>query len=385
MDYRVEHNGLVAPPPACKPAVTVSAVGELICALSTRWEPFPRGSELQIIRSRDEGRTWSNPETIWKALDPRASILADVGLMTMRDGNILLPVTYHITPKRDDAPGEPPKGDHDMDCEAVMIAMYDLTPGHGVGHVHCLRSGDHGQTWTNIAVGGAPEGTRFYDFGRIIELQSGDLLLPANGRFPTDPATGRRKGMTGYFRSRNGGWSWGPFEDIDTAWGNETNILERRDGTLLAVIRGMPGQEPSRTFGMVRSADGGRSWSKPKPIGIQGKMPDLWETPDGRLLMAVGCEGCAIGREIYRKRNRRTFNVLFISDDGGETWRRDLELPPLDDTTEVIPCDAPVMVPMDGGRYFIVQQATDRGKERTGHPVDYEYFFSIQGTIITPA
>ena len=136
---------------------------------------------------------------------------------------------------------------------------------------------------------------------------------------------------------------------------------------------------------MTRSKDGGKTWSEPRPtVGVQGKMPDLWETPDGRLLLVVGCEGNADGSEIYRKRDRRTFNVLFISDDAGATWRRDVEIPPLDDVTEAIPADEPTMVPLGGGRYFVASQVIDRGAERVGHPVDWDYYFSLQATILAP-
>src|SRR5262245_56674075 len=77
--YRVASNTRVAVPPACMPAITRTAVGELICAFSTCWEPFPRGGELRLVRSRDEGRTWSHPEVVWRSPDPRVSILTCVG------------------------------------------------------------------------------------------------------------------------------------------------------------------------------------------------------------------------------------------------------------------------------------------------------------------
>lgn len=136
----------------------------------------------------------------------------------------------------------------------------------------------------------------------------------------------------------------------------------------------MPGQEVRRTFGLTRSADGGKTWSEAKPISVQGKIPDLWEEPDCRLLLVVGAEGCAKGREIYYKRDRRSFNTLFVSEDRGETWRRDLELPPIDDQTEIIPSDDPAMVPVGDGRYYVVHQSIDRGKDRRGHSIDFEAY-----------
>ena len=380
MDYRIEFNAPVVDPPASMPEVTVSAVGELLCAYSTCWEPFPRGGELRIVRSRDEGRTWSQPELVWRSPDPRVTVTSCVGMMTMGDGTILLPAGYNIVPKREDPPGTSSDGDG----ESNVIGLYDLRSPKNLRRIHCLRSGDHGQTWVNVSVGGPPPRGGIMRFGRILELQSGDLLLPAYNKYPEEGVDGK-KSSPGFFRSRNGGWTWDPFEPVDVDWTSEMNLLELHDGTLLAIIRGMPGQKPGRTFGMTRSTDGGKTWSKAKPtIGVQGKMPDLWETPDSRLVLVVGGEGNADGSEIYRKRDRRTFNVLFISDDAGETWQRDVEIPPLDEVTEAIPSDEPTMVPLGDGRYFVVSQVIDRGKERTGHPVDWDYYFSLQCTILAP-
>lgn len=382
MDYKVEFNGPVVGPPASMPQVTRTAVGELLCAYSTCWEPFPRGGELRLVRTADEGRTWTQPELIWRSPDPRVTINSCVGMMTMRDGTVLLPAGYNIVPKRNDPPGS--QGPDDADGESMVIGVYNLTSARSLRHIHCLRSGDHGQTWVNVSVGGPPEGGGIMRFGRILELGSGDLLLPAYTRISPEESTGKRAGP-GYFRSTDGGWTWGPFETVDVDWSSEMNLLELHDGALLAIIRGMPDQDPPRTFGMTRSMDGGKAWSRPRPtIGVQGKMPDLWETPDGRLLLIVGCEGNAKGRDIYRKRDRRTFNVLFISDDAGDTWRKDVEIPPLTDVTEAIPADESSMVPLEDGRYFVVSQVIDRGTNRTGHPVDWDYYFSLQCTILAP-
>ena len=385
MDYTIEHNSIVARPPACLPTVTKTAVDTLLCALSTRWEPFPRGGEIQTTLSYDEGHTWTHPETIWRSPDPRVTIKTDGRMMTLQDGNILLPVTYHLVPARDDASGTPPTGDHDIDLERLWIDMHDLRIGHRQHHVHCLRSGDHGQTWTNIAVGDMPqESGLLVQFGRPIELESGDVLMPTYTVFSEEARADGLVDTPGFCRSTDGGWSWGPHEPIDIGWSSEANILELKDGTLLAIVRDTLDQEKRRTFGITRSSDGGRTWADARPLDVQGKMPDLWEEPDGRLLFVVGAEGCARGREIYYQRDRRSFNILFISDDGGDTWRRDVELPPVDDETEIVPADDPTFVPMGDGRYYVVHQSIDRGKDRKGHALDFEYYTWLQGTMIAP-
>lgn len=376
MHYQVEFSAPVAAPPASMPALTRSAMGELLCAFSTCWEPFPRGGELQLVRSPDEGRTWSQPLTLWRAPDPRVTINCCVGMATLADGTILLPALYSLVPKKAQPPGA-------AGGEAGVIALYELGDfARNRRHIHCLRSGDHGQTWTNIAVGGSPVGGGIMRFGRLLELQSGELLLPAYTYFSLGAEA---QGAPGYFRSADKGWTWGPFEPVPVGWTSEMNLLELRDGTWLALIRDMPGQEKRRIFGMTRSTDQGRTWEPARPTGVQGKMPDLWEAEDGRLLLMVGCEGNVKGFEIYRKRERRSFNALFISEDGGRSWQRDVQIPPLDEHTQAIPADEPTMVPLGGGRYYVVSQRIDRGEDRDSHPVDWDYYFSLQGTLLVPA
>lgn len=375
MRYRVEFGVPVAAAPASMPALTRSAVGELLCAFSTRWEPFPRGGELQLVRSADAGRTWSRPETLWRCPDPRVTINCCVGMATLRDGTVLLPALYSLVPRKAEPPGAEVGG------EAGVIGMYELGDlGANRRHIHCLRSGDHGQTWTNIAVGGPPPGGGIMRFGRLIERQNGELLLPAYTYFSM---AAESEGTPGFFRSPDKGWTWGPFEPVPVGWTSEMNLLERRDGTWLALIRDLPGPQ-RRIFGMSCSPDAGRTWAPVWSTGVQGKMPDLWEAEDGRLLLVVGCEGNYKGFEIYRKRERRTFNVLFSSGDGGRTWQRELELPPLDEHTQAIPADEPAMVPLGDGRYYVVSQLIDRGEGRQSHPADWDYYFSLQGNLLAP-
>lgn len=127
---------------------------------------------------------------------------------------------------REDAPGTPPTGDHDVDIEKLWIDTHDLRVGHRQHHVHCLRSGDHGQTWTNIAVGEMPqESGLLVQFGRPIELASGDILIPTYTVFSEEARTDGMADTPGFCRSTDGGWTWGPHEPIDIGWSSEANLL----------------------------------------------------------------------------------------------------------------------------------------------------------------
>ena len=60
------------------------------------------------------------------------------------------------------------------------------------------------------------------------------------------------------------------------------------------------------------SSDGGKTWSKPRSIGVWGLPSHLLRLRDDRLLMSYG----------YR---RKPFgNLARLSEDGGETWSKPL-------------------------------------------------------------
>ena len=96
----------------------------------------------------------------------------------------------------------------------------------------------------------------------------------------------------------------------------------RTDGTCIVLTRGR-----IREFSQRFSRDEGRTWSDPQPAtGVSGSMPDILVLPSGRILMAVGNEGLERDRDVLERASRASFCTLFISDDHGRTWQRDIEM-----------------------------------------------------------
>jgi hypothetical protein len=81
------------------------------------------------------------------------------------------------------------------------------------------------------------------------------------------------------------------------------------DGRIIAQIRNHNKPEAGETF-QSESADGGRTWTVPKPIGVWGLPSHLLKLKDGRLIMTYG----------YR---RKPFgNQARLSVDQGRTCER---------------------------------------------------------------
>ena len=56
------------------PGLSCASDGELVLTFSTMPDGLP-GGEVQIIRSRDGGRGWSQPQVVAQALRPSAAVL----------------------------------------------------------------------------------------------------------------------------------------------------------------------------------------------------------------------------------------------------------------------------------------------------------------------
>ena len=112
-------------------------------------------------------------------------------------------------------------------------------------------------------------------------------------------------------------------------------------------------------------------------------MPELLLLPSGRILMAVGAEGVRDGSLIVSQRKRLSFCTLFVSDDHGQTWKRDVELAQSHPGSTVIPGDSPVLVPLNDREILVVMQAIDR--KRSGDPLfGFSAGMSLIGNVLEP-
>lgn len=225
-------------------------------------------SILKLTRSTDDGKTWTEPRTLMQ--EQGWGFAAHHGAGQLSDGSILAPaiaLRHHAGP------------------------FFDF-------RVYALRSSDGGDNWNIKQIGPLPGWVWQNQYGRLQEID-GELWLPGGGQREGDETW-----YTGFFVSRDNGKTW-PEWRVVAPGRNEKDILELRDGRLLAMIRGK--KETYRSY----SSDRGKTWSPKEKLDLYGQSPSLLMLPSGNILFA------------YRQvRPKTPFGVgLAVSTDSGGSWR----------------------------------------------------------------
>lgn len=239
--------------------------GDLFCVfyagythVSQPTDKLPRGGRICAVRSQDEGKTWSTPSTIIDTPDDDR----DPSVCCLPDGTLL--------------------------CN---FFTYDKNTAYDT----CVsRSTDGGATWsTSEAV--LPS---YATSSPIRRLRSGRLLLPIYCAHPND-----KRSFAAFSYSDDKGRTWSAPHPIGLKAGltlDETDVYERKDGTLLAVMR--------EVMATSESQDKGITWSPVHALGFKGHCPYLLSVKAGKqmvLLMA----------------HRLPQTSLHYSTDEGRTWQ----------------------------------------------------------------
>jgi hypothetical protein len=178
------------------------------------------------------------------------------------------------------------------------------------GRVCLVRSGDLGRTWSPAeVVVDSPLDDRDPS---IAELADGTLLVSYFALEPGPGGGGFRFVSSNLVRSSDGGRTWSEPMRLFADWAVSSPVRLLSGGRLaLPVYYAGEAKSPGGAYGGVSfSSDGGRSWSPPVAVGKDGPLaldaePDLVELPGGRLLMAL-----------------RPVMAVSWSDDGGASWSR---------------------------------------------------------------
>jgi len=262
--------------------------------------PFGR---VEMMTSDDGGQTWTWPRVLLdSAIDDR-----DAGVLETSNGTLLVTtftsLAYEPTLARAEkiAAGESGAW-NEAQLKSWQAARDRLSPEQRQAELGTwmIRSTDGGLNWSAKydCLVSSPHGP--------IQLSDGRLLYPGKELW-------RGERRIGVCESTNDGESWRWLAEIPTREGDdranyhEPHGVETASGKIIVHIRNHNTINARETL-QTESLDGGKTWSKPHPIGVWGLPSHLLRLKDGRLLMSYG----------YR---RRPFgNQVRISSDEGNTW-----------------------------------------------------------------
>jgi len=303
---------------SCFPSIVRRPDGELIVAFRRAPDRRRHGgtnlhvhanSYLVLVRSRDDGETWTKePEPIHAhsmggSQDPCMTQLSDGAILCASYLWTLLP------PESDQGVGQ-------------------AGQRYGFGGGYLMRSTDGGHSWEGPILPPAVPGSEALDplgrplpaFNRGAMLEGTDGLLywvvasRAGGRDDTPTAAH-------LLVSRDKGSSWEyrcPVAVDDAVGFNETCLVETPAGDLVAFIRTQ--NLEGRTV-VARSKDRGRSFAAWTDAGFYGFPHDCRHLPDGRALLVYGYrrEPCGVRARILNAEcaDYAQTEEFVIRDDGG--------------------------------------------------------------------
>ncbi len=283
------------------------------------------GGRLETVTSRDNGKTWSAPQTVIDGPeDDRNPAFGQ-----LKNGDLLLAFS--------------------------VLKEYDNTGLHlrakkrsdrVIDGVYTMRSTDSGKTWSKpersepihaLQKGGAT----ISSYGKLTEMPDGTVLMSVYCEFWD--GRGNRSFIA---RSHDSGKTWGDISQVGLDV-NETGILALPDGSIVAAMRSVTTAHLSTTV----SKDGGRSWTQPALLTKDMEHPaDLIRLKNGGILLTYGVRNAPHGV------------AAILSHDGGATWDQSTKTILVDDSNN-IDCGYPSSIQLPDGRivtmYYQVDDPTD--------------------------
>ena len=299
------------------PTIARKQDGELLVSFSGDREehacPF---GKTQLLRSSDNGETWSEPETINNtSLDDR-----DAGVVVLSSGTIV--ISWFTAPTWKSVKSFEERKLYREEQLAAwrrhLVKVSEEDRQRWLGN-WTRRSTDGGQTWEQPvkSIASTPHGP--------IELRDGRLLyVGIDDVFAESPALLA-------VESVDEGRSWRqlgtmPIPDGDR-YGSycEPSVVELPTGRLVCLWRHQPDEfeVATRMMRQTESDNGGRTWTETHSTPIMGYPPHLRLLASGDLLATYGRRVSPMGQRAC------------LSHDGGETWDIENEIVLRDDGPEM--------------------------------------------------
>lgn len=257
-----------------------------------------------LFFSHDDGETWSEPIVVHDSpLDDR-----DVGVVSLGGQDVLI-TWFTLDPRQFEQRFEEQfEGGMKEWSRATLSALDDETCERYSGSWTRI-SHDGGKTWS------APRPAPVSSPHGPIVLKNGDLMYLGK-QFPG--ALARPWGQVAAAISRDQGETWEEVGICPLPAGfnvdqvHEPHVCEMPDGRLIGHLRV---HEPeTNAIWQSESADGGRTWSEPVRVPVDGTPPHLLMHSSGALICVYGYRHAPYGQ-------RAIFSL-----DEGRTWVGDMPL-----------------------------------------------------------
>ncbi|MEX0675910.1 MAG: sialidase family protein [Pirellulales bacterium] len=274
LQYKIISRGPSAGTYQAFPDVCRLPDGNLMCVfyagyghVSLPSDAWPRGGRVCLVRSPDEGHSWSEPEVLFDGpQDDR-----DPHIAAMRDGTL-------------------------------WCSFFQYRRNGKTEFDTCLVSSrDGGKTWDSeprVLVA-----DRWACSAPVREMPDGTRLL---GVYTASDSTA----YGAVLRSTDGGKTWSEPVAIDPDSGvrldAETDVIPLGDGSLFAALRG----DKNVNMHYSLSRDMGQTWSPVKDIGFLGHCPHLTRLKGGEILLG----------------HRLPATSLHISRDEARTWQGPIQI-----------------------------------------------------------
>lgn len=266
-------------------------------------------NDLKVIRSTDQGKTWSEPSVLLPAVKPPAK------------GYNVHPSFLRL-----------PNGDLMM---AYIYATYPVTPYFGTNYYRV--SNDEGKTWSDQFCYTPYPGYCIVHNDRLHVLSTGRIIATAEYKMYM-PSTEDHSGYVGMtFYSDDGGYSWYPSVNTVDMYGSdkvevqEADVVELKDGRLLMFARTYSGWPV-----FAYSEDKGVTWGPPiarKDISMPyAGLTTVRRIPSTGDLLFIWIGGRAQDK-VKPQITRRSALTCAISKDDGATLlhQRNIAADPEDD------------------------------------------------------
>jgi hypothetical protein len=283
------------------PTIVRTSMGELIVAFSGDRDAHvcPWG-KTQMVRSSDNGRTWSDVRTINNTpLDDR-----DTGIIETCKGTLLVSWFTSVYFEQ----GSWMRDSYRQHAAKIGPETRKQWLGAWV-----RRSENNGKTW------GVPSRTTACAPHGPIQLKDGRLIYAGTGG---GPGPSDRIVVE---ESKDDGVTWQQIAKVPSPasfYADEPHVVECGNGRLVAMFRNEHPEMSERFLGQSESEDGGKTWSMIHRLEMWGYPPHFIRLNDGRLLVVYGHR-----RKPYGQR-------ACLSHDNGQTWDFKNEIALVDDAPD---------------------------------------------------